>query len=131
MGGVLMCRNGVFSFEETEVAQPILRIIGESGTATADYRAADVVGTVRGVVITGSTIVLEWAMSSGRTPEELAFARYYLEKRPGGPQIAPAVCTCLRCGHTWTQRSDERPRICPKCKSPYWDKPRKARTEKT
>jgi Zn finger protein HypA/HybF involved in hydrogenase expression len=131
MAGVLVCHNGVFSFEEIKIAEPILRIIGESGTATADYRAADVVGIVRGVIITGSTIVLEWAMSLGRTPEELAFARSYLEKRSGGPQITPAVCTCLRCGHTWTQRSDERPRICPKCKSPYWDKPRKARTEKT
>ncbi|HQG81542.1 MAG TPA: hypothetical protein PLC37_11015 [Smithellaceae bacterium] len=31
---------------------------------------------------------------------------------------------CLRCGHTWTPRQEE-VRICPKCKSPYWDRPRK------
>jgi len=33
---------------------------------------------------------------------------------------------CERCGHEWLPRNHEdRPRVCPKCKSPYWDKPRK------
>lgn len=32
---------------------------------------------------------------------------------------------CLRCGHTWTPRNDEKPRLCPKCKSAYWDRPRR------
>jgi rubrerythrin len=31
---------------------------------------------------------------------------------------------CLRCGHTWIPRKKERPRVCPKCHSPYWDKPK-------
>jgi len=31
---------------------------------------------------------------------------------------------CGRCGHNWTPRKEE-VRICPKCKSPYWDKPKK------
>ena len=25
----------------------------------------------------------------------------------------------------WVPRREEKPRVCPKCKSPYWDKPRK------
>ena len=29
-----------------------------------------------------------------------------------------------RCGHEWLARKPERPRVCPKCKSPYWDQPR-------
>ena len=29
--------------------------------------------------------------------------------------------TCIRCEHSWYQRKPEQPRICPKCKSPYWD----------
>ena len=33
-------------------------------------------------------------------------------------------CRCLRCGHGWSPRVLERSRICPKCKSPYWNKPR-------
>ncbi len=39
----------------------------------------------------------------------------------------PATHTCLRCGHTWRPRTDQRPAVCPslKCKSPYWDRPRK------
>ena len=33
---------------------------------------------------------------------------------------------CERCGHEWVPRSKkEYPNVCPKCKSPYWDKPRK------
>lgn len=34
---------------------------------------------------------------------------------------------CSRCGHRWIPRTktDTEPTICPRCKSPYWDKPRK------
>lgn len=32
---------------------------------------------------------------------------------------------CDRCGHKWVPREDEIPRVCPKCKSPYWNIPRK------
>ena len=31
---------------------------------------------------------------------------------------------CERCGHEWAPRSSAAPRVCPKCKSPYWDRPR-------
>ena len=37
-----------------------------------------------------------------------------------------------RCGHEWIGRSlhnTERPRLCPKCKSPHWDKPYRWRRE--
>jgi len=39
-------------------------------------------------------------------------------------------CRC-RCGHEWLpreRRSDgtfERPAVCPKCKSPLWDRPKR------
>lgn len=34
---------------------------------------------------------------------------------------------CDRCGHAWIPRLkiDEDPTICPKCKSAYWNKPRR------
>jgi hypothetical protein len=33
---------------------------------------------------------------------------------------------CERCAHEWLPRQkDEEPRVCPKCKSPYWNRPRK------
>lgn len=31
---------------------------------------------------------------------------------------------CKRCNHTWIPRKKEI-RVCPKCKSPYFDEPRK------
>lgn len=34
---------------------------------------------------------------------------------------------CQRCEHKWNPRRPVRPIICPKCKSPYWDKPRKSK----
>jgi len=43
---------------------------------------------------------------------------------------------CLRCGHAWFPRSPvladaeipvgELPRVCPKCKSPYWNTPKRS-----
>jgi len=33
---------------------------------------------------------------------------------------------CLRCGHTWIARKEEKDiKICPKCKSPYFNIPRR------
>jgi predicted Zn-ribbon and HTH transcriptional regulator len=34
---------------------------------------------------------------------------------------------CERCGHEWVPRGevDTEPRVCPKCKSPYWNRARK------
>ena len=33
---------------------------------------------------------------------------------------------CERCGHEWVPRGggDDEPRVCAKCKSPYWNTPR-------
>ena len=33
---------------------------------------------------------------------------------------------CERCSHEWIPRdTTQDPAVCPKCKSPYWDRPRK------
>ncbi len=32
---------------------------------------------------------------------------------------------CERCGHEWVPNGTKyKPTVCPKCKSPYWNKPR-------
>lgn len=36
---------------------------------------------------------------------------------------------CLRCGHGWLPRQRE-VRICPKCKSAWWDKPKQTKAKK-
>ncbi len=44
---------------------------------------------------------------------------------------------CERCGHYWLPHHKELddkqpdPRVCPKCKSPYWNVPRKDTHKKT
>jgi predicted Zn-ribbon and HTH transcriptional regulator len=39
----------------------------------------------------------------------------------GAVEITVLSCKC-RCGHEWVSREAEKPRVCPKCKSPNWDR---------
>lgn len=42
---------------------------------------------------------------------------------PGTFEVTAYRC---RCGHEWVPnkiRSEERPRVCPRCRSPRWDLP--------
>jgi predicted Zn-ribbon and HTH transcriptional regulator len=42
----------------------------------------------------------------------------------GMVMVALPGCRC-RCGHEWVPRTPgERPLVCPKCKSPRWDRPK-------
>lgn len=36
--------------------------------------------------------------------------------------------TCLRCANIWWPRRPQKPLRCPRCKSPYWHRPRKLKT---
>ncbi len=47
----------------------------------------------------------------------------------GAREITVFQCKC-RCGHEWITREAERPRVCPKCKSPNWDRPKLYEREK-
>lgn len=36
---------------------------------------------------------------------------------------------CERCDHVWLPRNNtDEPKVCPSCKSPYWNTPRKQNT---
>jgi len=38
---------------------------------------------------------------------------------------------CERCSHEWIPKNiNFEPTVCPKCKSPYWNKPRKLKLNK-
>jgi predicted Zn-ribbon and HTH transcriptional regulator len=39
-------------------------------------------------------------------------------------QITLNRYTCERCSHKWLPRSEDKPTVCPRCKSPYWNNPR-------
>lgn len=32
---------------------------------------------------------------------------------------------CERCYHEWLPRGGEEPKVCPRCKNPYWNRPRR------
>jgi len=35
-----------------------------------------------------------------------------------------AFLTCIKCGHAWTARRIVAPKLCPNCKTYYWNKNR-------
>ena len=37
---------------------------------------------------------------------------------------------CERCKHTWYPRTPKKPKVCPSCKTPYWNEPRKIKVKK-
>ena len=37
------------------------------------------------------------------------------------------ILTCLRCGHRWYPKQERLPIRCPKCGSPYWNKPKRVK----
>jgi hypothetical protein len=38
---------------------------------------------------------------------------------------------CYRCNHCWRPKDIEKiPKVCPKCKSPYWDRPKEKGPQK-
>lgn len=36
---------------------------------------------------------------------------------------------CEKCGHKWIPRKTDIPVVCPKCKSPYWNRPNRGRED--
>jgi len=46
-------------------------------------------------------------------------------------KIAVMGWKCERCDHEWIPHDENKPpRVCPHCKTPYWDRPRKKDTRK-
>jgi Zn finger protein HypA/HybF involved in hydrogenase expression len=43
-------------------------------------------------------------------------------------KIVLTTLQCTRCEHQWFPRTTVSPKVCPKCNSPYWDKPVKYKT---
>lgn len=37
------------------------------------------------------------------------------------------ILNCLRCGHSWPTKDKSKVRVCPKCKSAYYNTPKKER----
>ncbi len=41
------------------------------------------------------------------------------------PKITLNGYSCIRCNYKWFPRSKSKPKVCPKCKSAYWNTPRR------
>ena len=55
--------------------------------------------------------------------------RYQIRRFQGRLDYQPVRLECKRCGHRWTPRGARPPKVCPKCKSPYWSKERRKEME--
>ena len=63
----------------------------------------------------------------------LAFVKEVVIKLPGKMGFLKSfVWHCLRCDHEWPPKATTAPKNCanPRCKSPYWFKPREPRKKK-
>lgn len=48
-----------------------------------------------------------------------------MRKNEAGHNVTILGNRCYRCEHAWIPRDlKNKPAVCPRCKSPYWDKPR-------
>lgn len=76
--------------------------------------------TLRGPRICRCPICDRWfeTSSGGQSPDR--------PRIPACPAcgVTVASLTCGRCGHIWQPSTDRMPRVCPKCKNPYWDRAR-------
>ncbi len=54
-----------------------------------------------------------------RVNPDPAYASFMAQRK-----VTVTEYTCERCGHVWVPRKAERPRICPHCKSAWWDEKR-------
>jgi len=44
--------------------------------------------------------------------------------------VIRVICRCERCGYEWEPRKQEQePHVCPKCKSAYWNTPKRNKTK--
>ena len=57
---------------------------------------------------------------------DAAIKRALASGKPDSPVVQQQ--TCLRCANKWWPRRPQKPLRCPRCKSPYWDRPRKLKT---
>lgn len=65
----------------------------------------------------------EWD-ANGMREMRLIFKQVLVSAKKG-----PENMTCGRCQHRWVSRTID-PVKCPKCKSPYWNKPRRRKIQK-
>jgi len=55
--------------------------------------------------------------------------RVLTQSKPESPVLSQH--TCLRCSKAWWPRYLRKPKRCPRCKSPYWDRPRQVKQPRT
>jgi predicted Zn-ribbon and HTH transcriptional regulator len=54
-----------------------------------------------------------------------------MSKKEYGVKVLILGHRCYRCEHSWVPRNmEDIPEVCPKCKSPYWKKPKIRFTKK-
>ena len=41
------------------------------------------------------------------------------------------TCTCERCGYVWKAAGDLKPETCARCRSAYWNKPKKIASQQS
>jgi len=66
---------------------------------------------------------------SNRLARDAAPMRVLTQSKPESEVLSQQ--TCFRCGKGWWPRCLSKPKRCPQCKSPYWDRPRQVKQPHT
>jgi hypothetical protein len=61
--------------------------------------------------------------------DDTAPMRVLTQHKPESPMLSQH--SCFRCGRAWWPRCLRKPKRCPRCKSPYWDRPRQVKEPRT
>ena len=56
--------------------------------------------------------------------KDIDFISLRLYNRGMNKELNIPTLNCLRCGHEWIPNRPVEPKVCPKCNSPYWNKPK-------
>src|SRR5262245_13005491 len=109
---------------------PIRRILGTAFTKRKHFACKDHVNLElhAGQSLTGWRLVQVLVLHSFA----LGYSLYGADRVRSWGRLSAKVKVdawrCERCGHIWVPRvTTVRPETCPRCKSPYWNRPRRVK----
>jgi hypothetical protein len=121
------CRCASATWRERNFKSRVSSVVWLRRVVTGGRRLRRELGMARMIVI---------SPSSRRDAKNLHFLPPQLAPAQRHPPVRMRKVTymeiirlhqCKRCGKTWFPRSPGKPKICPTCKTPYWNMPRKER----
>lgn len=132
------CRNVPLSARalqpKTKITRAIAMYNGSKGTQTVQAVLEQIPGELK-LTLTGKQLglvmsVVNKAYHNGKAScgcEVIDGEMVWINKlsRMFSLDALGGILHCQRCQHDWRPDTNQLPKVCPKCKTPYWNKPRR------